>query len=182
MCGKPTGSRSDDRLPVTLCKGFDGLQRLTKQPVPGAVPEQHPVPPPGQADLKIPLGPPLDHRDLISGDQGGEREVVVLLHGVGGGEVPIVLHLLHGQPVVLVGLLERKGLQLSAAAGEAGGSRGGHQIAALGTDIEFQLTHTSSIRLPLLQLPGQQPLHGDAKGLGQHGQEGHVGAAQARFP
>ena len=81
-----------------------------------AVPIQHPVASPGQADLKVPLRPTLEQRKLFSGDQGGEGQIMSLFHGMRGGEIPLILDGLTIKPVILVWFLNQEGFQPSAAA------------------------------------------------------------------
>ena len=157
---------------AVIRRGPYGLKGLSEQTMLGAVPIQHPVASPGQADLKVPLRPTLEQRKLFSGDQGGEGQIMSLFHGMRGGEIPLILDGLTIKPVILVWFLNQEGFQPSAAAGEGGRSGGGEKIPTLGTEIKREISHRSSIWALLIQLSRQQLFHGDAQQLCQPGQEG----------
>src|SRR5699024_6684126 len=69
-----------------------GLQVLVEQAVLGAVPQQGAAAPGGDADGQVPLRVLADDLDPVPGGKGQKGDVVVLGHGVAGGDIPLILH------------------------------------------------------------------------------------------
>lgn len=70
-----------------------------------AVEVKHTCAPQGEACKGISLGVELDQLQLIPGEVGKKRDVMIFLHGVVQGDEELVLHPLHGQLMMLVGIL-----------------------------------------------------------------------------
>ena len=105
-----------------------------------AVEVKHTCAPQGEAGRGISLGVELDQLQLIAGEVGQKRDVMVFLHGVVQGDEELVLHPLHGQLMMLVGILgfgDVQRRQGDAAAAHHSLSGGVEHIAAEGADVEF---------------------------------------------
>ena len=127
----------------------------------GAVPQQNPVAEGGDAGLQVPLGVEPAEEQGVSGEQGHKGDIVVLGHGVGGGDKPAVVNLLHRQRLLRLLGLHRE--QRPAAAGHAHLGGGSDEVATVGADVEVQFFHISSFMVVGVQRTGEQSLQPDAQ-------------------
>ena len=105
-----------------------------------AVEVKHTCAPQGEAGRGISLGVEFDQLQLIPGEVGKKRDVMIFLHGVVQGDEELVLHPLHGQLMMLVGILgfgDVQRRQGDAAAAHHSLSGGVEHIAAERADVEL---------------------------------------------
>ena len=140
------------------------------------------APQPGDAELAALLRVQAHQQHPLRGHIGGKAEIMVLFHGMGEGDVPVLLHLLDRDSVFFVHRPGRQRLQLPAAAVQLPAAGGGQNITAVRAYIKFQSPHIASIQLIESQITGQKPLHTDAEPLRQRRQQAHVRAARAGLP
>ena len=150
-----------------------------------AVEVEHPGAPQREAGGGIALRVQLDQLELIARQVGDERDEVVFCHGVMERDKKLVLHSLHGQLVVLVGVLRFRNVlrgQGDAAAAHHGLPGGVEHIAADGADIELG---TQEVGGPVLVDHGlslHQFQYRDAQRGRQGLQQGDIGQALGRLP
>ena len=103
-------------------------------------------------------------------------------HGVGEGDVVLVLHLLHGQMVVLVGGLRLQRGQGHPTAADHHFSHGVDDVAADGADVKLGPQQVGREVAVADGVPRHQLQHRDPQGGGQGGEQGDVRQALARLP
>ena len=198
------GADGQKLLPVGHHLGFVALVRLPQVNLPGcgvpggsaeirgfhqamtvAVKVQHAGAPQREAGRGIPLWVEPDQLQLVSSEVGDERDEMILCHRVVDGNEQLILHPLHGQLVVLVGVLRFRNVlrgQGDAAAAHHGLPGGVEHIAADGADIELG---TQEVGGPVLVDHGlslHQFQYRDAQRGRQRFQQGNVGQAFGCLP
>ena len=137
---------------------------------------------PRNAGLEVPLRVLLHHLEPVPGGEGHKGDVVLLAHGVVSGDVPVVLHPLHGELLLLPGLPGLQGSELPAAAGHLRRTGAECEPAAHRAGVIGHLFHIASYHLIGGQVPLEQLFQVHSKEPGQLGQKGHVWAPQAALP
>ena len=142
-----------------------------------AVEVKHTCAPQGEAGRGIPLGVELDQLQLIAGEVGQKRDVMVFLHGVVQGDEELVLHPLHGQLMMLVGILgfgDVQRRQGDAATAHHGLPGGVEHIAAERADVELA---PQQVGCPIPVDDGfslHQLQHADPQSCSQRFQQGDI--------
>ena len=155
---------------------------LIEQPMPVAVPYQHAVAEPWNACLQIPFGILFAQHERIAGEQRGEGDIVFLGHLVVGCDEIVVFDDLNRKFLIVGRLFGLHGREFFAAAGHRGFSGRGHEVAALRTDIKFEFFHIASYQIVGVLFSGEQIFERHAENAGQLREQGHIRAAEARFP
>ena len=136
----------------------------------------------GQARFGALLGVEFFDGHAVEAHDGDEAEVVLLVHLVVEGDVPVALDRLDVHGVRLVGWQGDERGQLPAAAGHFGVAGGDDHVAAGGADAECGAFHGSSRSGIDGQAAVEQRFHGSSQAFGQAGQKLDVGAAASSFP
>ena len=161
---------------------YTGSDELIEQAVPGAVPHQQTVFPPGEPQLEVPFGVLPPDPQASAREQGRKGDVFSLGHGVVGGDIPFVLHRFGVQTLVFLRLPGLLGFQGASAALDTCRRGGKDQIPTYRTDIEYGIFHISSLRGIFSEIRCEQALGADPQGRCQRRQQGDVRTAQPRLP
>ena len=113
---------------------YTGSDELIEQAVPGAVPHQQTMFPPGEPQLEVPFGVLPPDPQASAREQGRKGDVFSLGHGVVGGDIPFVLHRFGVQTLVFLRLPGLLGFQSASTALDTCRRGGKDQIPAHRTD------------------------------------------------